>query len=496
MPNSITLIKGPGGLGRPLDGEDYISGYLHYTSANLPSGFTTSNTAGRVKQVFSISEAESLGITDEHIGEVSSTASFTITGAGSVGNTIDLYVGSTNIGSYTIDVSDTVNTITYGLASAINAGTSGYTSNGTTASAVQVITSPEGLGISTNALTFTPVIGGTVSATYSAFAGGVASEIDIIHYHVSEYFRAQPKGNLYVGIYPVSSDFAEITTIQNYANGSIRQIGIYTKEAFDISDLGLVQTQLDLCYDNYKPLEAVYQADFSAVSDLSTLTNLHTLSAENVSVCLGQDGAAIGEALWTATGKSIGTVGITLGAISLSKVNESIAWVAKFNMASTELDTLAFANGDLYTDLSDGFINNLDNKGYVFLKKHIGISGSYFDNPYTAVAVTSDYARVNNNRTINKAVRSLRTFLLPQLASPLKVNADGTLTQDVISYFETLGARALDVMVRNAELSAYSVDINPAQNVLSTSTLTINVSLVPIGTADKIVVNVGFVTSI
>jgi hypothetical protein len=495
MPNSITLIKGPGGLGRPLAGEDYISGYLHYTSATLPSGFTTSSTAGRVKQVFSIEEAEALGITNEHLGEISSTASFTLTGAGSVGNTIDLFIGSTNIGSYTVAVSDTTTEITAGLLSSINEGTSGYTS--VTFSAVgQVITAPEGLGISTNGDVFAPVIGGTVSATYSAFAGGVASEIDIQHYHISEYFRAQPKGNLYVAIYPVSADFAEITTVQNYAQGAIRQIGIYTKEAFDAADLTTIQTQLDLCYDNYKPLEAILQEDFSGTADLTSLSTLHSLTAENVSVCLGQDGAAIGNSLWIANGKSIGTVGITLGAVALSKVNESIAWVSKFNMATTELDTLAFANGDLYTDLSDGLINNIDDKGYVFLKKHIGINGSYFDNPYTAVAITSDYSRINNNRTINKAIRGLRAFLLPQLASPIVVNSDGTLSQDVISYFESLGERALDVMVRDGELSAYDVMINPAQSILSTGQLIINVSLVPVGTADKIVVNVGFVTSI
>ena len=59
--NDITFIRGAGGLGRPLAGEDYISGLVFYlTNANLPSGFTTTD---RIKQVFSIAEAEALGIT-------------------------------------------------------------------------------------------------------------------------------------------------------------------------------------------------------------------------------------------------------------------------------------------------------------------------------------------------------------------------------------------------------------------------------------------------
>ena len=85
---------------------------------------------------------------------------------------------------------------------------------------------------------------------------------------------------------------------------------------------------------------------------------------------------------------------------------------------------------------------------------------------------------------------------MPQLASPLVVNADGTLTDDVVAYYETLCARALDVMQRDSEISAYSVTIDPTQDVLSTSTLEITVKVVPVGVARQIEVNVGFAVSI
>jgi hypothetical protein len=165
-------------------------------------------------------------------------------------------------------------------------------------------------------------------------------------------------------------------------------------------------------------------------------------------------------------------------------------------MASDEYDTLAFANGDFYTDLSDGTISGIDTIGYIYLKKEIGIVGSYHNRPHTAIALTSDYTFIYNNRTIDKAVRGMRSFLLPQLSSPVKVNANGTLTEDIIAYFETLCARALEVMERDNELSAFDVVIDPTQNVLSTNTLTIAVKLVPIGVADTIEVNVGFALSI
>ena len=197
-----------------------------------------------------------------------------------------------------------------------------------------------------------------------------------------------------------------------------------------------------------------------------------------------------------ATAKSIGCLGTTLGAVALAKVNEDIAWVGKFNMSDTEFDVLNFSNGQVLTALSDGTINNTDNFGYVFLKKHIGRSGSYFTDSHTCTPVTGDYAYIENGRTMDKAIRSLRTFLLPQLASPVLVNSDGTLTEDTISYYETLCARALEIMQRDTEISAFNVIIDPAQDVLSTSEIEITVEIVPVGVARTITVNIGFTVAI
>jgi hypothetical protein len=492
MPNTITFNVGEGGLGRPLTGEDFISGYIHYTTA-LPSGF---GTASRIKEVFSVADAEALGITDTHLGEIRATASVTVTATGSTSDTLLISVNGTTLGTYTKPVTDTtVGLVSVGIATIVNAASAStgyYVTGATTANGVSTYVAPAGSGVGANGYTFSNVSTGTIASTNGTFSGGVASEIDNIHYHISEYFRAQPKGDLFVDIETQSADFAEITNLQNFATGKIRQVGVFSNNAFSTGDLTLLQTQATALFNNYKPLEVIYQPNFAAVSDLTTLTDLHTLSDKNVSVALGQDGGARGLALYKATGKSIGTVGILLGAVAFAAVNESIAWVGKFNMASTELDKLAFANGTLYTALSDGTINNIDGKGYIFLKKQIGINGSYFDNPYTAITVTSDYSRINNNRTMNKAIRNLRAFLLPELAGPINFNADGTLTDGIIGHFEQLGAQALDVMVQAFEVSAYSVIVNPVQNVLATGKLILTVAIIPVGTADIITVNIGF----
>lgn len=501
MANDVVFIKGQGGLGRPLAGEDHISALLFYTSATLPTGFSSND---RIKQVFSLAEAEALGITNVGTGATASTATFEVTNKGAVGDTVKLVVtgieGAVTIANYTQVTADVVSLTTSAtrLAAEINLGTSTHGYSATSNVATVTITAPLTEGIFLNSGTpYVATLTGTVAGTLTQnVVAGVASTIDIMHYHIEEYFRLQPKGNLYIGIYAVSSGFAEVTTMQNYALGAIRQLGVYTQAAYATGTVTLLQTQATNNEANHKPLEILYNPDFAGTSDLTTLTTTHSLSSQNVSVMFGQDGAAKGYKLWKATNKSIGCLGTCLGAVAFAKVSESIAWVSKFNVANTEYETLNFANGQVYNVISDGSINNLDAKGFVFLRKHIGLTGSYFNNPYTSTLVTSDYSRINNNRTINKAIRGMRTFLLPALASPIKVNEDGSLTDDVIAYFESLCKRALDVMQRDAEVSAFSVRIDPTQDVLSTSTLEISVSIVPLGSADNIEVNVGFAVSI
>jgi len=502
MANDVVFIKGASGLGRPLAGEDHITGYLHYTSATLPSGFSSND---RIKQIFSVPEAEALGITNTSLGATASTATYLVTNKGAAADTIAFTVaaisGTVTLASYTTIAGDVATLITAAakLASEINLGTAthGFSAVSDGIDTVTV-TAPKNQGIFLNSGSpYTMTIVGTTAGTLTQnVVPGVASTIDIMHYNISEYFRMNPKGQLYVGIYALSTDFAEITTMQNYTLGKLRQIGVYSQAAFATGDVTKMQTIATANETNKKPLEVIYQGDFSGTADLTALSTLHSLTAQNVSVTFGQDGAATGYFLWKATNKSIGCLGTTIGAISFAKVSDSIAWTGKFNAANTEFETLNFANGQVFSVISDGSIDALDAKGYIFLRKFVNFSGSYFNNPYTAVAITSDYSRINNNRTINKAIRNTRSFLLPALASPIRVNSDGTLSEDVIGYFESLVARAMDVMERDAEISAYTVTINPLQDVLATSEIVITLAIVPIGSADNIIVNIGFTTNI
>ena len=507
----IIFQKGQGGLSRPLPGQDHISSLLIYTAnANLPSGFSTSS---RIKTFYSLADAESAGILNDSSDATAATGTYLVTAAGTNGDTLnakvteigpDGVVRTQDLGTYTkASTETTAIQVATAIVAVINAGTvnHGYSAaNGGTATVT--ITAPKRLGIYLN--TGTPIVvtlsaGATLAGTLTQFSGGVASRFAVWHYHISEYFRMQPQGVLWVGFYavPGSYTFTEVTTIQNAAGGAIRQVGVLKDPAgvYATADLTALDT---VCKANdavYKPLSALYAADLSGTVDISTLADLSTLSANKASDVIAQDGGGQGNYLWLTTGKSITSLGTLLGTVSLAKVSENIGWVGQFNISDgTECEVLAFANGQKFTDsaISDSLLESLNAKRHIFLRKFVGVSGSYWNDSHTAIVVSSDYAYIEGNRTIDKAIRGLYAGLLPSLNSPIQLNSDGTLSETTTAYLESQANVSLDDMVRNGELSAKLVVINPAQNVLSTSKIIVAVTLVANGVARYITVPIGF----
>jgi hypothetical protein len=219
-----------------------------------------------------------------------------------------------------------------------------------------------------------------------------------------------------------------------------------------------------------------------------------------VTVVLGEDGAANGAALAISETQSITTLGATLGAVSLSAVHENIGWVQKFPMSNgTELDVPALglaATAVLVKDQSTSALDTLRSKGYAFMRKHVGNANTFHMDSFTSTAVTSDYSTIENNRTIDKATRGVRTFVLPSLNSPLTINEDGTLAEETIQNFKAAAESPLESMEIDGEVSAFEVLIDPAQNVLSTSKLVITIKIIPRGVARFIEINIGFTVAL
>jgi hypothetical protein len=321
---------------------------------------------------------------------------------------------------------------------------------------------------------------------------GITSDYDTpvqsVYYQIQQFFRMNPSGDLYI-MKTTASSYEEIAgkalDMQEKANGNIRQMAIIYSGATTFvqtqAAVAKAQSQAALAYNDFMPFEVILEGKgFKA----SLATSLAGLNAENVSVVIAMD-------VKKATiYKNSAAVGLALGAISKSKVSENIAWIEKFNLTGEGFAKAGFVGGEEIKTL--GTLSDLNEKRYIFVKTHTGLPGVYFNDSHTCTTGTSDFAYVENNRTINKATRLMRTALLPKLASPVLVDIDGKLPQSVSKSFEGLCRSALEAMVANQEVSDFDVYVDPKQNILATSELKVKAEITPIGTARKIMVDLGF----
>lgn len=490
-----------GGIGGVVSSTDFISGFI-FDSTVLPAGFTTGTTA---LQVYSIKEAETIGIVNTSIDETKATGgTITIISGYTAGDVISVsispaYAATTVIGTYTVKLNDTVGDIASGLTTSITLSANKWT--GTALNGVITLVAPVGLGASINGA---GVIGvsttGSLSYSTTNFSGGAGSQIDIMHYILSSYFAANPNTKAWINVSDFTSGFnaEKIKTIQTAAQGEIRQLGIWTKKGLDG-----ITTIVNACNtaaldqtSKHKPLSIVIGAQ-KGTATLATLANLRSLTCPRVSVTIGNayGDTVLGYNLIGKTSYFPTDLGEALGHISRNKVSNSIAWV-QVNLTQNA-DTM-LVTGEKWIDIEDSTRpSEITGKGYIYERKYQGFAGSYFDNDAVCDSLTSDYDSIKRVRTMDKVARISYTTLVPYLSSPLIVDpVSGTLSQPTIDKFTNALVNSLTPMVVNAELSGYQVYINPAQNVLTNKELVVAITLVPVGSVDTITVNLGYALSL
>lgn len=335
---------------------------------------------------------------------------------------------------------------------------------------------------------------------YGITADASAWETRVLHHILGSIFNINPGVSLYVGIFKPAvgaNAFSEIKQIQNYAGGRLRQVGVWNG-AVELSDtlvnsLQSVRTTLEA---QNKPLSILYAPKVADVTKLPT--DLAKIGRNGVSVIISQDGAGVAAELYADAenegNASVSDLGDLLGAVSKAKVQQSIAWVEQF---PTNISVAGFGDGTKYRDLDTATIEELDAARYIFGRTYDGLAGVFFNDNHTLDVPTSDYAYINDVRTMDKAVRGVRTYLLPKLGRPMQVDAStGKLERTVVEHLITTGNKALEDMAKAGELSGYKFDIDPDQNILATSRLRGVIKNVAVGVMRNLDLEIGFAPSI
>ena len=329
-------------------------------------------------------------------------------------------------------------------------------------------------------------------------ADATAWSVKMLHYQLEEVFRINPSITLYMGLFskPESMTFQELKTVQNYAEGAIRQMAIWNGDTAPTADnIVKLEAVADSLDTENAPLSTLYAP---LVSNYKNLPNNLATSNPRVSVVIAQAGSGTGAELYKSkdnkTKATVSAIGVALGTLSKAAVHQCIAWVKNF---PSGISMPALGDGTLVRTIDKGELEKLDTNRYLFLNNVVGVAGSYWNDSHTMDSPTSDYAAIESVRTMDKAVRGIRTYLAPELGGNVYIDPDtGKLQSYTVSHLETTANIPLEEMEKAGELSGYKAEIDAEQDVLSTSTIEVTIKNVPVGVVRKFKVKIGFVKSL
>lgn len=319
-----------------------------------------------------------------------------------------------------------------------------------------------------------------------------------LHSDIVEFFRLAPEATLYLFNSVVEADVIGFIG----QNKEIKGFGVYITYNSGapnlVTEIGAYQTIVNNLAIQNRLIDFV----LIGANDLDDYSeDLRDLDAPAVSViaaCMADDGVT--------------ALGSALGMLAVRQINENIGSVdivqKPLSKRGAQDYTLTDNNLGVWLNayLSDGSdVEGIDyaalkaiiDKGYIVVAGYEGYSGYFFENSYTAIAESSDFAFIENNRVWNKAARIIRTTLLPRVKGIVKKDpTTGFIAPTTASYWKALIDNAIEQMEKDNEISGFETYIDYKQVVNNTQPVKVQASIVADGIVHEFEVAVGLTNNI
>ncbi|MCR4559019.1 MAG: DUF2586 family protein [Bacteroidales bacterium] len=337
--------------------------------------------------------------------------------------------------------------------------------------------------------------------------------------HVTEFYRMAGEGHtLYLRLFSgkMSEAFTHAKQMIADADGEIRILAVAGTESESnivykdglpqevYNSIAKAQEFYDWTFETFRPCQVIlegYHFNAQSASKAADLRNLQitkgvTLEAFKVSVCIGQDYAAVDGLAADDCRRFRADVGTMLGSLAYRQVNENIAEVSGgclTNAAKGAWLTAGLSNHQTIADW-DSQLEQLDDKGFIFGIHYAGMSGFFWNNDYTCTPAIKDKDgyfneyTISYGRVLDKAVRGLRTALLPYVKSSQPVDPEtGKLPKATAAYFESVGDQVFERMIASGLITAGKTTVNADSDLLTEPrVLEVSFVIVPMGCIDEI----------
>lgn len=137
----------------------------------------------------------------------------------------------------------------------------------------------------------------------------------------------------------------------------------------------------------------------------------------------------------------------------------------------------------------------LDEARFVTARTFIGLPGYFITRGRMMAPSGSDFSQIMNCRVMDRACSVARASFLQYVNKPVRINpATGFIDERDAQDIEVIVQSKLSAaLVSEGECSSVSVVVSRDDDILSTSTLNVQVGIVPFGYSEEIVVSIGFV---
>lgn len=328
-----------------------------------------------------------------------------------------------------------------------------------------------------------------------------SADYKILHYQISEVYRANNEAILSIYIAPKTGNaynFAEIYAIQKQLpiGEKANAIGIFGDFPVVIGTPALIKTQLDKVYSELevKTATAYFSGNYDAYTDVASLlaVDFSTVSAQEVMHVISQDGDAYGYSLQP---KNLGNVGAVLGLHSITAISDSIGDYNN-NVASDnyEMREPMLVFGEIKVKaLTYIQKENLNNAKHILFSVFPNEIGTRLYSDKTCVSDENDYNQVNRNRVWARIYRDLLTSLNPLINAKFLIQkGTGLLKGQEVTRVEKIVALPLAKLLGSTEISDYNIQVKNEVNFATTRKLDIVVEVVPTIINEKIVIALGF----
>ncbi|KAB2918690.1 MAG: hypothetical protein F9K23_00705 [Bacteroidetes bacterium] len=338
----------------------------------------------------------------------------------------------------------------------------------------------------------------------------------LIHHHISRIFFHNPNAEVHLMALAQTTTLAAMVDVANVSNakkllkdknGRIKLLGVIRNPASGytptlsggldddvIAAIPKAQALVEEEAGEYRYCSVIVEGR-SYNGTAAAATDLRTLEAPGVSVVIGADKDVSGS---NALYNGYAAVGDYLGMLSKAAVSQSPAEVIDdFDLQDTANSywlNPGLSSNALISAQTKSTLDTLNDKGYIFAIPQAGLTGIWFNDTHTCEAIDNDYAYIEGNRTVDKAIQLARVKTLPRLNSRLLIDEEtGQLTDAARTGIEENAKAAIEPMKTDGDISG-GIDcfIDPEQNLLAGDALAMELTFTPVAIGRQIQISVGF----